>query len=44
MKDGKSRLFDHQGRRLRLCFLSLLKSRQLNYICNRMMAEPEELS
>lgn len=42
MKDGKSRLLTIKDDDLDCIFLSPLKSRKLNYICNRLMAEPEE--
>lgn len=42
-KDGKSRLLTiKDDDDLDCVFLSLLKSKKLNYICNRLMAEPEE--
>mgnify|MGYP004518370713 FL=1 len=42
-KDGKSRLLTiRDDDDLDCVFLSLLKSKKLNYICNRLMAEPEE--
>ena len=42
-KDGKPRLLTiKDDDDLDCVFLSLLKSKKLNYICNRLMAEPEE--
>lgn len=41
-KDGKSRLLTIKDDDLDCVFLSLLKSKKLNYIYNRLMAEPEE--